>query len=70
MVPRSAVLSARGQAYLFVVRDGHAVRHDVRTGLRSADDRVEVIGDIKPGDPVVSTGNYQLSDGMAVREAP
>lgn len=67
-VPRSAVLTDARGSYLFVVRAGRARRIDVRTGIEEQD-WVAVSGPLKPGDPVVSVGNYELSDGMAVREA-
>lgn len=70
VVPRSAVLSDQGEDYLFVVRDGHALRRVVKTGLPTADGgRIAVSGDIQVGDRVVISGNYELDDGMTVRES-
>lgn len=67
IVPKAAVLPGDDdQQTLFTVRDGHAVKHIVRIGLKSGDE-VEVIGDdLKEGVPVVIVGNYELEDGMAV----
>lgn len=67
-VPRSAVLSDAKGAYVYTVRDGVAHRIDVSTGGEEAG-LVEIAGDIRAGDPVVVSGNYELSEGMAVREA-
>jgi len=67
-VPRSAVLSDAQGNYVFLVRDGRARRVDVTPGL-TQDGRVEVEGGLHAGDAVVTVGNYELSDGMAVREA-
>jgi membrane fusion protein (multidrug efflux system) len=67
-VPRSAVLRDAAGDYLFLVRAGKAHRLNVRTGLEE-DGIVAVYGDIAEGDAVVTVGNYELSDGMAVREA-
>ncbi len=67
-VPRSAVLSDDRGAYLFVVRQGHAHRVAVTTGLESAG-LIGVAGVLHAGDTVVTQGNYELHDGMAVRLA-
>lgn len=67
-VPRSAVLSDDHGAYLYQVRGGHAHRVAVQTGIE-ADGLIAVTGDLDPSLPVVTQGNYELQDGMAVREA-
>lgn len=66
-VPRSAVLRDARGAYVFVVANGRAHRVAVQTG---PDDShwIAVRGALHTGDRVVVTGNYELSDGMAVRE--
>jgi len=67
-VPRSAVLhDARGD-YIFQVKDGRARRIDVRTGAET-DQLSGVDGDFDPALPVAVLGNYELKDGMAVRES-
>ncbi len=67
-VPRSAVLRDARGAYLFQVKDGRARRVNVQTGAET--DRITGIrGDFDPAQPVVVLGNYELRDGMAVREA-
>ena len=66
-VPRNAVLKDEQGAYLFRVADGKAVRVAVTTGWKS-DQRIEIAGGLKAGEMVVSVGNYELSDGMPVRE--
>jgi len=68
-VPRSAVLRDSKGDYLFVVRQGKAHRVDVHKGLE-AGALVGVSGHLQAGEPVVVEGNYELSDGMAVRKAP
>lgn len=67
-IPRAAVLP-EGEGYVaYTVDKGRAVRRAVRLGLEN-DDWVELAdGGLKPGDPVVSSGNYELADGMAVTE--
>ena len=69
VVPRSAVLGDPPDSYLYRVADGKAMRVSVTTGTE-ADDLIEVSGPLKAGDVVVVSGNYQLDDGMRVREAP
>jgi membrane fusion protein (multidrug efflux system) len=66
-VPRSAVLPADNKFVLFTVKNGKAVRHEVKVGLTSGD-LVEVIADdLTVGDAVVTLGNYELDDGMAIQ---
>jgi membrane fusion protein, multidrug efflux system len=67
-VPRQAVLRDAHGAYLFQVRDGRARRVDVATGIER-DGLVAVSGAIDAGEQVVVLGNYELQDGMPVREA-
>lgn len=67
-VPRSAVLRDRKGSYLYRVVDGHAHRVSITTGI-SDGVMVEVRGDLHAGESIVVQGNYELSDGMAVREA-
>lgn len=65
-VPRSAVLSDAQGTYIFQVHDGKARRVTVKTGLERGG-LVAVQGAFADGEPVVSLGNYELQDGMAVR---
>lgn len=66
VVPRSAVLGTKNKAYLFTVSKGRAQRILVHTGIRT-EKLIEVSGDIQAGDRVVTSGNYELRNGMAVR---
>jgi RND family efflux transporter MFP subunit len=68
VVPRSAVLGEADHAYVFVVDNSKARRVPVVTGIREGD-TVGVGGALKSGDRVVILGNYELADGMTVREA-
>ena len=66
VAPRVAVLPEDEGQVLYTVKDSKAVKHVVEVGITS-DSNVEVSGkDLKPGDPVVVVGNYELEDGMAV----
>jgi len=66
-VPRSAVLKDAQGVYLFIVQNGRAHRVRIATGSDEGD-LVAVKGPLKAGDAVVSVGNYELKDGMAVQE--
>ncbi|HEX3870252.1 MAG TPA: hypothetical protein VHV77_07450, partial [Pirellulales bacterium] len=58
--------SFAGVQKIFVVRKGKAVAVEVKVGMRG-DHWLEVVGDVQPGDQVVTTGYTQLADGTAVR---
>lgn len=66
-VPRQAVLRDGDGAYLFQVVAGRARRIRVETGIEDGD-WIEVRGAGLLQAPVVVLGNYELEDGMAVRE--
>jgi RND family efflux transporter MFP subunit len=69
VVPRNAVLHDAKGSYIFQVENEHAKRVDVRTGIET-NDLTEIAGEFNPSLKVVSLGNYELRDGMAVRESP
>jgi len=67
IVPRAALLRDARGAYVYQVDRGRARRVDVE--LRVDDGkRLGVDGPLDVGQPLVVQGNYQLADGMAVRE--
>jgi RND family efflux transporter MFP subunit len=68
VVPRNAVLRDDNGSYIFQVANGHAKRVDVKTGSET-DQLTEVSGGFDPMLRVVTSGNYELRDGMVVREA-
>ena len=69
-VPRSAVLTDAAGAYVFQVVSGHA--HQVRVTRGEQSQGLYAVsalsGPLDASRPVVVTGNYELKDGMAVRE--
>lgn len=67
VVPRSAVLTDEQGDYIYQNDHGHAKRVNV-TSLDNGR-LVGISGRIDPGLPVVVLGNYELQDGMALREA-
>lgn len=71
-VPRAAVLYDGADPYVFVAAQdkGHAValRRDIKTGL-SDDVYIEVTHGLTARDTVITTGNHELANGMAIRTA-
>ena len=67
IVPRESVLTDENGPYLFQVADGKAVRIALSI-VGGAGDRMAVNGPLDPRRKLVVQGNYELSDGMAVRE--
>ena len=66
LVPRAAVLTDDRGGCVYQVSGGKAVRVAVQVTGTAADETV-VTGPVDPQRPIVSAGNYQLQDGMAVR---
>lgn len=67
LLSRNAVLDDEQGAYLFQVADGKAVRVNVKR-VGGNDNITVVDGPVDPARPLVTIGNYQLADGMAVRQ--
>ncbi len=67
-VPRNAVLRDEKGAYVFRVVNGTGRRVAVTTGLKS-DEWIEITSGLNKDEVIVSVGNYELSEGMPVREA-
>lgn len=69
VVPRQAVLHDDKGDYLFQAEGGVARRVAVKIGIQT-DKFTEVRGTFDPALKVIMRGNYELRDGMAVRETP
>jgi hypothetical protein len=67
VVPRNAVLHDGKGDYIYQVAGSKAERVAVRTGIET-DKYTEITGPIDTKSPIVTAGNYELQDGMAVRE--
>jgi len=70
-IPSAALFQDQGENryHVFVIGpDGRAHRREIKVGLRERD-LVQVTDGLKPGDLVVTSGGYALSDGLAVRVA-
>jgi membrane fusion protein, multidrug efflux system len=68
-VPRAAVLTDPNGAYVFQVSAGKAHRVNV-TSDQESQGMAAISGAIDPHLPVVVLGNYELQEGMQVREGP
>jgi RND family efflux transporter MFP subunit len=68
VVPRDAVLHDGNGDYIFRVTGSKAERVPVKTGIET-DKYTEIIGPIDTKSPIVTVGNYELQDGMAIRES-
>jgi membrane fusion protein, multidrug efflux system len=69
IVPRSAVLPSEDHYVLFTVKDGRVQKHTVDVGLENEKDAEVVARGLQAGEQVVTLGNYELKDGMAVKIA-
>lgn len=68
VVPASGLYkNAEGADYLVIAgSDGHAQVKTVEVGVRSSDS-VQILGGIKEGDPVITSGGYALPDKTAIK---
>ncbi len=68
-VPRQAVLNDEKGDYLFEVKEGKAVRVEVKEAQGKEMILLAWMARSMPHCPSVTLGNYELEDGMPVREA-
>ena len=68
LIPSDAMFFEDGQAYVYLARNGAAVRTDVTIGLYTTD-QIAVISGLKLGDEVITTWSASLRDGAAIRLA-
>lgn len=69
VVPRSAVLYQQGKPYVFVDDHGHAAERPVEIG-EDTGKVIEILKGLVAGQSVVTVGNAELTDGMALRAGP
>ena len=55
-VPKTAVVTSTERKYVIVIRDGKMIKVDVATGNETAS-KVEITGDLQPGEEVVAKAN-------------
>src|SRR5437773_7506346 len=67
VVPRSAVLANESREFVvFTVANNRATKHTVKIGAENPNEIQVIADDLHDGEPVVTVGNYELGDGMAV----
>ncbi|ACA59658.1 efflux RND transporter periplasmic adaptor subunit [Candidatus Desulforudis audaxviator] len=66
VVPETALFRQDGATFLFVVRDGRAVKTAVTPGRRAAE-LTEVTGDLKTGESVIVHPGAEVKDGVRVQ---
>jgi HlyD family secretion protein len=67
MMPKSAVRTADGTTYVFVVQGDRVERRAVKVGNAQAE-QIEVLSGLSAGDRVVVEGPETLADGARVKE--
>jgi len=70
VAPASAVLPEGDASVLYTVRDGRAVRHEVKVGLQNGRQVELKAPGLQAGQMAVVEGNSELEDGMAVDAGP
>ncbi|GIW76104.1 MAG: hypothetical protein KatS3mg104_1167 [Phycisphaerae bacterium] len=70
LAPRSAVIDTGERQVAFVSRgEGKFEPRDVRIGIESGDGMVEIISGLKPGEMVVTSGQFLIDSEAKMREA-
>ncbi|HVY82279.1 MAG TPA: efflux RND transporter periplasmic adaptor subunit [Steroidobacteraceae bacterium] len=67
MIPEAALMPEQSRQFLYVVKDGRAIRREVRIGRREPG-RVEVVAGLAPGERVIVEGTQKVREGGPVRE--
>jgi membrane fusion protein (multidrug efflux system) len=65
MLPTEAVIPSTRTKRVIVMRDGRAIFQDINTGFRDSA-RVEIIGAIRNGDTIVTSGLLTIKEGMPI----
>ncbi len=65
VVPKNALLSGAGRVYVYVNENGIAKEITVQTGYED-EKGVEITSGLKPGQQVITEGNFKLSEGSKI----
>jgi RND family efflux transporter MFP subunit len=65
IVPLEALVTTPKGQVVFVAEDGKAIARAVKTGIE-ADNRIQLVSGVQPGDKVIVAGNEKLKSGVAV----
>jgi membrane fusion protein, multidrug efflux system len=68
IVPKTAVVTSTEKVFVIKVVNNHAEWVDVQKGLE-AGDRMEIHGDIKPGDDLVKVATDEIRNGSPVKKS-
>jgi RND family efflux transporter MFP subunit len=66
IVPQSALVNSTERVFVIQVNNSKATWIDVKKG-READGRVEIFGQLSPGDHLVKTASEEIRDGMTIK---
>ena len=66
LVPESAIIMGLDRVYVYVNSNGRAKQVDVVRGYVK-DEMVEITGNFRDGDLLITDGNYRLNDGVPLR---
>ncbi len=66
LVPRLAVISEKGEDFVYVAADSAVAKRTVRIGF-SDNDNVEIVSGLREGEPVVVKGQRSLKDGARIK---
>ncbi len=70
LAPRSAVIDTGERQVAFVSRgEGKFEPRDVKLGIETGDDMIQIITGLKPGEMVVTSGEFLLDSESKIREA-
>ncbi|MEO0281454.1 MAG: efflux RND transporter periplasmic adaptor subunit [candidate division WOR-3 bacterium] len=65
-VPFESVKNDQNGEYVFVLKNGIAIKVDVKTGLKN-ESQVEIVSGLDMGDTIVTIGSDMLKDGQKVK---
>lgn len=70
LVPRSAILDTGERKVAFVsLGDGKYEPRDVKTGVQTENDQIEILDGLKPGEMVVTSGQFLIDSEAKMRES-
>ncbi len=69
LLPATALIIEKGKTFVFVVRDGKAVRTPVTTGFDDGKS-IEITGGVTTSDNIIDAGKQKVSDGQMVTSLP
>lgn len=67
LVPKSAVVTSTEKVFVIKVVDHKAQWVEVKKGFQSGD-KMEIYGDLSPGDKVITNGTDEIRDGQKVKD--